>query len=103
MGLFHQDTVIDWYRKNKIETFASNKSRQKAEAVFLKCCQHSSQDQLLEYVLVDRCWFIPIALQYMDDEHLIQYACRKPNIEPHGSITEKENRKEEGISPLQLF
>ncbi|MBR2834489.1 MAG: hypothetical protein IKE43_02065 [Coriobacteriales bacterium] len=96
MGLFRHDNVMDWHRKNKITTFATAKSRQKAEAVFEKCCQHSSQDQLLEYAFVDRCWFIPVALKYMDDEHLIQYACRKPAIETNGYITEEEKRKEQG-------
>ena len=92
MGLFHHDNVMDWHKKNKVSVFATAKSRQKAEAVFQKCCQHSSQDQLLEYVFVDRCWFIPVALKYMDDEHLIQYACRRPAIETNGYISEMSPR-----------
>lgn len=96
MGLFHQKNVMEWYRKNKDISFATATSRQKAEKVFQKCCLCSSQEELLEYVLVDRFGFIPIALNYMDEEHLIQYACRTPNIEPSGYITDQENRKEDG-------
>ncbi|MCR5531146.1 MAG: hypothetical protein K6F26_04780 [Lachnospiraceae bacterium] len=96
MGLFHQKNVMEWYQKNKNINFSTAASRQKAEKVFQKCCLSSSQEELLEYVLVDRFWFIPIALKYMDEDHLIQYACRRPKIESSGYIADQENLKEDG-------
>ena len=98
MGLFdrHKD-LIGWY-KDKVagRTYATAKDIEKAKREFTKRFQTASQDELLELATNEWGFFNEIAVEYMDDDHLVRYASRRPKIEPTGFIGDSENRREAG-------
>ena len=98
MGLFdrHKD-LIGWY-KDKVagRTYATAKDIEKAKREFTKRFQTASQDELLELATNEWGFFNEIAVEYMDDDHLVRYASRRPKIEPTGFIGDSESRREAG-------